>query len=236
MNKKVDIVLKALEGSGVKKITMGFSTGKDSVVGYDIMKKAGIEIIPIYFYIVPELEFIENNIKIYEDFFQTKIHRLPHPILYDYINKQDWQPLHRIKTFAEFKLKRLNFRQLTDVFLNFNNITDVFFDANCMKEADSINRRLLLRKKDYVDYNTKTVYPCKLLTNTEIYDYLKINNIPKTDDYKYFGRSWDGLNYHFLFGVKKYYPNDYAKILEYFPLIELEIMRYKMYIHEKCKV
>jgi hypothetical protein len=37
------------------------------------------------------------------------------------------------------------------------------------------------------------------------------------------------LAYHFLYGIKKYYPNDYEKIKEYFPLIEAEIFRYKLY-------
>ena len=51
---------------GIRKVTIGFSTGKDSLVGIDLLRKAGIEYIPIYFYIVPGLRFIEKNIKKYD--------------------------------------------------------------------------------------------------------------------------------------------------------------------------
>ena len=54
------------------------------------------------------------------------------------------------------------------------------------------------------------------------------NNCKVPIDYKIFGRSFDGLVYRFMLPLKKYFPNDYAKIKEYFPLIDLEIERSKL--------
>ena len=213
---------------GIRKATIGFSTGKDSVVGLDMLIKAGIEPIPIYFYIVPKLEFVENNIKLYEDHFGLKIARMPHPILYDYINHQDWQPYHRCVTMGAFDLGKISFTMMNEMYLKANNITEVEYDCNCMKMADSLNRRLVLSKSPDVDKDKKIIHLTKYLTDKDIFEYIKTNGIPLTDDYKIFGRSWDGLSYHFLYGVKKFYPKDYELIKSYFPLIDAEIFRYKL--------
>ena len=218
---------------GIKKVTIGFSTGKDSLVGIDLLKKAGIEFIPIYFYIVPDLQFIENTIKRYEVLFDMKVVRLPHPVLYDYINHQDWQPLDRTMTIGQFNLGKITFRLLTNMYLQSKKIKGFDYDCNCMKMADSLNRRLLLRNKPDIDSKTKTIYLTKYFSTGQCFAYLKENNIPLSDDYRIFGRSFDGLSYHFLMGVKKYYPEDYERIKEYWPLIDAEIMRYEIVKKQK---
>jgi hypothetical protein len=223
----MNIAEKAYE-LGIRKATIGFSTGKDSVVGLDMLIKAGIQPYPIFFYQVPNLEFIENNLKMYEDYFKVKIARMPHPILYDHLRHQDWQPYIETLTIGQIKFDKLTFDHATKVWLRNSNITDVEYDCNCMKMADSLNRRLTLSKKPDIDHDKKTIYLTKYFTKTEIFDYIKRNNIPLTKDYEIFGISWDGLAYHFSCGVKKYYPNDWEKIKEYFPLIDAEIFRYKL--------
>lgn len=214
---------------GIRNATIGFSTGKDSVVGLDMLIKAGIKPYPIFFYQVPNLEFIENNLKMYEDYFKVKIARMPHPILYDHFRHQDWQPYQETITIGQFNFPKLTFEYVNKVWLRNNNITDVEYDCNCMKMADSLNRRLILSKKPDIDNDKKIIYLTKYFTKTEIFEYIKKNNIPLTKDYEIFGISWDGLSYHFSCGVKKYYPKDYEKIKEYFPLIDAEILRYKLF-------
>lgn len=223
----INVAKKAYD-CGIRKATIGFSTGKDSVVGLDLLIKAGIEPLPIYFYIVPELDFIENNIALYEKHFGVKVVRLPHPILYDYIHHQAWQPYDKALLLDTVNLGMISFEMMNKIYIESNGIKDFDYDCNCMKMADSLNRRLLLRKSPDIDHDRKIIYLAKYFADKDIYAYLKDNDIPLTDDYKIFGRSWDGISYHFLTGVHKYYPNDYAKIKEYFPLIDAELMRYKL--------
>ncbi len=47
-------------------------------------------------------------------------------------------------------------------------------------------------------------------------------------DYKLFGRSFDGIDYRFMVPLKEHYSDDYQKLLDFFPLAELEIMRYHL--------
>jgi hypothetical protein len=213
---------------GIREVTLGFSTGKDSVVGLDMLLKAGIKVIPIYFYAVPDLKFINDNIKMYEDHFNIRIVKMPHPVLFDYVDAQSWQTWDRFRTLHKNGYGSANFKQLTKSYLYCMKIEGYEYDCNCMKMADSLNRRLLLRKLPDVDENKKIIYLTKYLTNNDCFEYIKQNNIPLTRDYEIWGRSWDGLKYDYSMGVKKFYPDDYEKIKEYFPLIEAEVLRYKI--------
>lgn len=104
------------------------------------------------------------------------------------------------------------------------------YDVNCMKMADSLNRRLLLRNKPDIDFDKKIIYLAKHLKTSEIWQYIKNNKLPITKDYEIFGRSADNLlNYQYLIGIKKHYPRDFERIKEMFPLCDVEIIRYELY-------
>jgi len=228
---KTHDIISQIKKSGLKTVSIGFSTGKDSLAGYDIMVKNGIDVIPVYFYIVPGIKFIEENIKMYEDYYNMHIIRLPHLMMDDYINYTLFQPLHRVKEFSNYyNITRKSFTERLQWFFNEENI-DCKYDANCMKMSDSINRRLLLRSTPDIDHKKKIIYIGKYLTNKDCWQYIKENNIPLTRDYEIFGRSADDLmNYQYLSGIKCYYPDDYELIKEYFPLVEVELLRYEAFI------
>ena len=55
-------------------------------------------------------------------------------------------------------------------------------------------------------------------------------------DYQHFGRSFDGIDYRFLHLIKEHFPTDYQKIIDLFPLAELEIlkMKYREEYYREC--
>ena len=55
---------------------------------------------------------------------------------------------------------------------------------------------------------------------------LERNNIELPIDYQLFGRSFDGINIQYLYPIYRHFPEDYRKICKWFPLAELEIMRF----------
>jgi hypothetical protein len=42
-------------------------------------------------------------------------------------------------------------------------------------------------------------------------------------EYEWFGRSFDGIDWRFLAPIKQHAPDDYARILDWFPLADLEV-------------
>lgn len=232
MNNQTINILNQIKEKGIKKVSLGFSTGKDSLFGLNFLLKNGIEVIPVYFYIVPGIDFIEENLRLYEKYYNMHIIRLAHPILQDFINYTQWQTLEKAKFMGQFwskESKHHTFQGIMKAFFEHEGIS-VEYDCNCMKMSDSLNRRLLLRNKPDIDDEKKIIYLAKYLKTSEIWQYIRENKLPLTRDYEIFGRSADNLlNYQYLIGIKKNYPNDFAKIKEMFPLCEVEIKRYEAY-------
>lgn len=207
-------------------VTLGFSTGKDSLACAMILKKMGIDFTPFFFYHCPELEFVDRNVKMYEDIFEMDIVRMPHPMLYDYLRHQDFQFEDMIYYLDEMKLQHVTFADMMDVFFASVDDKNSYYDIVGVRACESFNRRMVFKKQGFINHEEKKISLIADWTETEVYDFLKEEKIPLTDDYKIWNRSFDGLKYQFLFGVKEHYPKDWEVIKEYFPLIELELFRY----------
>ena len=62
-----------------KKTLLAFSTGKDAVAAYLAIRDHFEEVVPYYLYLVPGLEFVDEQIDMYERQFGFKVTQLPHP-------------------------------------------------------------------------------------------------------------------------------------------------------------
>lgn len=209
-----------------KKVTLGFSTGKDSLACAIILKKLGIDFIPFFFYHCPDLEFVENNVKMYEDLLQMQVLRMPHPMLYDYLRHQDFQPPKMIYHLEDHGLVKATFEDMMNVYFLHKKDERNYYDVVGQRASESFNRRMVFKKQGFINHNTKKISLIADWTTKDVLQFLKDENIPLTNDYKIWNRSFDGLKYQFLFGVKEHYPNDWQVLKEYFPLVELELFRY----------
>ena len=208
-----------------KVVSLGFSCGRDSVVTLDLLLKLKIKVIPIFFYHCPDMPLCERNIKMYEDHFGIKIYRMPHPMLYDYLRHQDFQPWSNTDYLDSLKIKRLTFQESTQIVLDDIGIECNIVDCNGMRASESFNRRMLFKKYGFY-YNNK-MSPIYNWGRVCVVNYMNDHKIPITEDYKYFNRSFDGLKYQFLVPLKKHFPDDWKVIKNMFPLIELEVRRYE---------
>ena len=59
-------------------VILSFSAGKDSIAAWLAIRPYFKRIVPYFLYIVPDLEFVEQSVRYYEDFFETRIYRMPH--------------------------------------------------------------------------------------------------------------------------------------------------------------
>lgn len=218
-------VIKFLESQDL--VTLGFSTGKDSLACALLLKELGVKFIPFFFYHIPDLHFVNQNLKKYEDFFKMEIIQLPHPMLYDYLRHQDFMPPKMIEELADYEFPVLSFEDMISAWLEDNNIDKDPYDIVGMRADESFNRRMIFRKQGFYNHEKKKVYPISLWRKKDVMTYITASGTSVTEDYKIWNRSFDGLKYQFLFGVKQHYPDDFQTIKEYFPLIELELFRYE---------
>jgi 3'-phosphoadenosine 5'-phosphosulfate sulfotransferase (PAPS reductase)/FAD synthetase len=92
-----------------------------------------------------------------------------------------------------------------------------------MKQGDSLNRRLMLRRfhMEAIDLKMKRAHILSHWKNTEVRSYLTMARLPQPVKYD-FGKSSQGidLNPPCMKWFKKNHPADYQKILQVFPLAD----------------
>ena len=59
-------------------------------------------------------------------------------------------------------------------------------------------------------------------------DELTSAGVTLPDDYLLFGRTFDGIDYRFLEPMKRFAPDDYQRVLDWFPLADLGLLRARM--------
>lgn len=207
---------------------LSFSTGKDSIACWLRLREHFDEIIPYYHYLVPGLEFVEESLAYYEQYFGTRIVRLPSPGLYRMISNNVFQPPNRIRAVALVGLKNFSFGNAAQWLRDDIGLQDDHPYALGVIASDSPLRRMgIHRSGGYVERQKKW-YPIYDYKRQDVYDAIEREGIKLPVDYRMMPRSFDGLSVVYLAGIKKNYPSDYRKILEWFPLAELEVLRHGM--------
>lgn len=208
---------------------LAFSCGKDSIASWLAIREHFDNIVPFYMYLIPgNLSFIEESLQYYEDFFDTKIVRMPHDSLYRMLNGMTFQPPERLRFMQRLDLQEPN-REDTAYAVAYDNDLDPdeVFTAIGVRQNDSIQRRLAIQKHGAINATQRHYYPVYDWSKQRLIDEIKKAGVKLPVDYNLFGRSFDGLDLRFIFQIKKNYPLDYQKILEWFPMVEVEIYRYE---------
>jgi hypothetical protein len=202
---------------------LSFSAGKDAVAAWLQMRKYFKRIIPIYLYNIPDLEFVEQGLRYYEDFFQTKIHRYPNISTLRMLRNCTFQPPSRWPILQDWEL-RITFPQIEADLRRKHGVPDAFI-AIGTRTADSPTRLANVRMYGSLTPTRRSFLPVFDWRIADVVGAIKSAGIKLTVDYEMFGRSFDGVDYRFLQPIKERFPRDYARILEWFPMADLEIMR-----------
>lgn len=203
-----------------------FSCGKDAIASYIQLKRYFHTIVPIYHYLHPDLDFINKSLSYYEDIMGKKIIRVPNQMLYKHLNsglfqtKKSWN--HVIKmAIPNFDNDDVNGYVKDDL-----NLDQSILTAVGVRAADSLNRWRTINKYGAVNEKRQTFYPVYDWDIERLVKEIKQAKIKLPVDYKIWGKSFDGLDYRFIKPLKDHFPNDYEKLKELFPLIDVEILRY----------
>lgn len=206
---------------------LAFSTGKDSIAAWLQLRKYFKKIVPYYCYVVPKLGFVERSLEYYEEFFGCHIYRLPHRSMYRFLRYMIFQPPEHVTKIEALDLpgEEYDDTMIGDIIRNCAGLSECVYTATGVRAADSPMRRLAMQTHGPINHNGKRFYP--------VYDWKKADLIAEIDkagiklpvDYQLFGRTFDGLDYRFLKPIKETFPEDYEKIIAWYPLAELELFR-----------
>ena len=199
------------------------ANGKDSIVLLDLLTKYFKKVVPVYMYIVPNLDFANKYIAWSQRKYGVQFIQTPHFAVYSYIRtgfmgmKQD-------------KNQRLH--TLSDIDKYVKEKTGIQWSCYGMKQNDSLNRRLMLRtyEKEGICLQTKKIYPLTHWSNKDCINYIKGHDLMQNELTLYGARGQStGMavnNLPYLLFSRENYPNDYKRIIEVYPLAESLVKDY----------
>ena len=204
-----------------------FSKGKDAIASWLQLRRFFDRIVPIWFYLHPSMKFELDAIKYYEDFFETKIVRMPHPIVYRWINNLTFQPNRNRDLPEELQLPNFTYLDAMAAVIEDYELPIATQAALGVRSCDSIVRRISINKLGAWNKKKSQFFPVYDWNVARIREEFQACGVKLPIDYKWFGRSFDGIDRRFTEPLKKYAPDDFAKLVELYPLLEADIKRYE---------
>lgn len=200
-------------------VLVGFSGGKDSAACLDLCFKYFKNVQPYFMYLVPDLEFQERTLKYYEKRYNTNILRVPHFMLSDWLR------------YGTFRMPDLDVPTVKTVEL-YNYLreeTGIYWICAGERIADSIVRRAMIKESSSIDTKRGRFYPLAYWNVRQVRAYNKQRNLPLSLENKALKHSFRSLESDEVKNIKKVFPEDYQKIKEMFPLVEVSIKKGEFY-------
>ena len=207
-----------------------FSLGKDSIATYLELRDHIDNVVPVYLYCIPGLEFVEDNLAYYERKIGRHIIRLPQPHFYWTLNDLQYQPPDpaRHALIRSWQLPNHTHEDCRIAACECEGLDpETTYMAIGLKYADSIQRRTSLARNGLITHSRKKFYPIAEYNKQDVLDKIKDAGWKLPSDYRYFKDSFDGFQIRYLGPIKKHFPRDYQRILEWFPMVECEVLRYE---------
>ena len=175
-------------------------------------------------YIVPDLEYEQKYIDwATKKYPNCEFIKTPHYCLGSFIQngylgiKQDKAHPKNLISKIDCKIKK---------------ITGIEWSCYGFKKQDGITRRLMLGSyKNGLFLKTKKAYPLMDLTNKDVLNYIKDNNLITPFNYGTAKPSsgCDISTIEFLLYIREKYPNDLKKIFQQFPFTEINLFKHDNY-------
>jgi 3'-phosphoadenosine 5'-phosphosulfate sulfotransferase (PAPS reductase)/FAD synthetase len=209
-------------------VLISFSRGKDSLASYLRIKDEFERVVPYCYEVIHGLEFIEDSLAYYENLMGQRIMRFPAPGISRMLKHRVYQPPGRSQAIDWMDMPEFTHDNLQESACKDAGLDPLkTYNALGLRAKDSAMRAMVIKKHGAVNHARRTFYP--------IFDYSKddvLNTISGAGwklpiDYRYFSASFDGLYLKFSYPIRKYFPRDWARILEVFPLLEMECLRYE---------
>jgi 3'-phosphoadenosine 5'-phosphosulfate sulfotransferase (PAPS reductase)/FAD synthetase len=217
-----------------KDVICSFSMGKDSIASYIQLKRYFENVHLVFYYMVPDLEFQKRSIEYYENKLNTKIHVIPSPHWYHYLHNLVFQKPERIYAIDDFidsgELFIPTYDELFACVKDELKIPQDTYVATGVRRDDSITRRMTIKQNGAENAKRHQFFPVFDWSIAKLREEIVNSGIKLPIDYKVWGRTFDGLQYEFVQGVKENFPNDYEKIKFWFPLVEANELRFRDFV------
>ena len=206
---------------------LSFSRGKDCIAAYLAMRGHFDRIVPYYYDFVPDLEFVNDSLAYFEQKMGCHIVRYPAAALFRMLRNNVYLPPEHSLVVERMKLPDITQDDLQVALTEDEKLAPNSYNAIGMRSKDSVQRAFSIQQNGTINHSRKTFYPVHDWSKDDVIKAIKDAGWKLPIDYKYFGSSFDGLYIRYLYPIKLFFPRDYQRILEFYPLAELEVYRYE---------
>lgn len=207
---------------------LSFSCGKDSIGAYVQIREHFRRIVPFYCYLIPDLQFVNESLEYYESVMGCHIVRLPHPSLYRMLNNLVFQPPERCAVIEAMNLPNFEYQDVYRILREDYDLPAESYVAVGVRAVDSPMRWRAIQQHGPENAKNQTFFPCYDWRIDQLEEAIAKSGIKLPIDYEWFGRSFDGIDSRFLGVLKERSPADYRRVLEWFPLADMETSRQEM--------
>lgn len=204
-------------------VLLFYSGGKDSIVLLDLLSKAFTKVHAVQMYFVPGLEHIEKFL----NWSRLKYKNV------EFISTPHWQLSYILQCgiycSPNPEIKQISLAMVDKAMREKTGCLHSFYG---MKQADSMNRRLMLKTFELEAISaTNKIYPLTKWKDADIKAYIKFHKLIQPISYGENKRS-HGVIFDetvFLY-LEKHYPGDLEKIFNHFPLSQSILFNYYQHV------
>jgi hypothetical protein len=209
------------------RILLSFSRGKDSIAAW-LYLRPHFEIVPYYLDWIPGLAWVNESLAYYERWFGQHIIRLPHPLFWKYLNSFFFQTPERVAVIRAINFPAYDLADIDDILCRQLG-NPAMYTAVGMRAADGIMRRNLMQQQGVLGTKRRRYfYPIWDWNIKQVAEAILDAGIKLPVDYELWGRTAADFTYDFLAGVRDRFPADWRRVLEWFPLADVELFRYEV--------
>jgi 3'-phosphoadenosine 5'-phosphosulfate sulfotransferase (PAPS reductase)/FAD synthetase len=196
---------------------VGVSGGKDSVAVLELLHEHGIKPFGFFLFMVPGLRVQRDYLDYLRRRYDMEIVAWPHPDLAAFVRNGRY-------CTALPTMPQLSFREVVEAArVRFG----VEWLATGEKKQDSLQRRAMMSAWGNIQVARHRAFPLAEWVQRDVFAYLKHRGVVLAPDYGLFGHSLaNPTTPESLVPLRDRYPDDYARILRYYPFAEASAVRH----------
>jgi hypothetical protein len=208
-------------------VLLSFSRGKDSIAAWLALREAGVHVKPYHLYLVPGLRFVRESLEYFAEHFglDAPILDLPHPTLFRWLNELIYQPPERCAVIESAKLPSVTYEDINNWARDYYGLSADTWVCDGVRATDSPNRRMAIKSYGPINEKMRTQKVVWDWRVADVRNMIDRHGVRLPPDYLWFGRSYDGLDLRFTAKLRTYAPDDYERVLQWFPLAPLDSIR-----------
>lgn len=218
------------------KTLLGFSRGKDSI-GAAIALRGELDVYPVYFYSVPGLSFIEEGLEYYSKtlFHGRKIAKFPEAAFLKWVTTGIYQTPGSFEVIKAADIQSFSsgtghkwWRDVTGWVIDDLGLPETILSATGVRANDSPMRFLNVKQHGVLRPTKRNWLPIWDWTKADLEENIRKSGVSLPIDYFLFGRSFGGgIDPRFMVPIKRHLPEDWKRVLEWFPLAEIAVWKYE---------